>query len=177
VFSFKEYRVLIVVGFENNKIGGIEMSKVLTKATPITELLNKQVANWSVLYTKLHNFHWNVKGESFFDLHVKFEELYTEAGIHLDVVAERILALRGKPIATLKEYLASASIKEAKGNETTSQMVAQVVEDFETIAQELTQGIESAEENKDQPSADIMIGIRTSLEKHIWMFSAYLGSK
>jgi starvation-inducible DNA-binding protein len=152
------------------------MSKVLTKATPVTELLNKQVANWSVLYTKLHNYHWYVKGESFFDLHIKFEELYTEAGLHLDVIAERILALRSKPLATLKEYLTVSSIKEAKGNETTSQMVGQITDDFKQVADELTKGIEAAEEQKDQPSADMMIQIRSSLEKHIWMLSAYLGS-
>jgi starvation-inducible DNA-binding protein len=150
------------------------MSKVLTKTTPVTELLNKQVANWSVLYAKLHNFHWYVKGENFFTLHIKFEELYTEAGLHLDVIAERILALQSKPTATLKEHLALSSIKEAKGNESTTQMVAQVVEDFGVIAKELTTGIEAAEEQEDQPSADMMIKIRTSLEKHIWMLGAYL---
>jgi starvation-inducible DNA-binding protein len=151
------------------------MSKVLTKSTPVVELLNKQVANWSVLYTKLHNYHWNVKGESFFDLHIKFEELYNEAGEHLDVIAERILALRGKPLATLKEHLATASIKEAKGNESATQMVTQLVEDFRMLADELTQSIEDAEKNEDQPSADMMIQVRTSLEKHAWMFEAYLG--
>jgi starvation-inducible DNA-binding protein len=150
------------------------MSKVLTKATPVTEILNKQVANWSVLYAKLHNFHWYVKGENFFTLHIKFEELYTEAGIHLDVVAERILALRSKPVATLKEQLALSSINEANGNESASQMVAQIVEDFETLTEELTKGIQAAEGQEDQPSADMMIQIRTSLEKHIWMLSAYL---
>jgi starvation-inducible DNA-binding protein len=150
------------------------MSKVLTKATPLTEILNLQVANWSVLYAKLHNYHWFVKGENFFDLHNKFEELYTEAGLHLDVVAERILALRSKPTATLKEHLALSSIKEAKGNESPNQMVAQVVEDFELITKELTNGIEAAEGQADQPSADMMIKIRSSLEKHIWMLRAYL---
>jgi starvation-inducible DNA-binding protein len=152
------------------------MSKVITKTTPVIELLNMQVANWSVLYTKLHNYHWNVKGESFFDLHIKFEELYTEAAEHLDVIAERILALRGKPLATLKEYLSTASIKESKGNESATQMVTQLVEDFRMLAEELTKSIESAEENEDQPSADMMIQIRTSIEKHAWMFEAYLGS-
>lgn len=150
------------------------MSKILTNATPVTELLNKQVSNWSVLYAKLHNYHWYVKGESFFDLHIKFEELYTEAGVHLDVVAERILTLRSKPVATLKEHLAISSIEEAKGNESASQMVMQVLEDFEQITKELTEGIEAAEGQKDQPSADMMIQIKTSLEKHIWMLSAYL---
>jgi starvation-inducible DNA-binding protein len=151
------------------------MSKVLTKASPIIEVLNKQVANWSVLYTKLHNYHWYVKGENFFTLHIKFEELYTEAGLHLDTIAERILSLRGQPVATMKEQLASASIKEAKGTETASQMVGQIVDDFELIANELTKAIEDAEHHKDQPTADMFIAIRSSIEKHSWMLHAYLG--
>ena len=59
----------------------------------VIEVLNKQVADWSVLFTKLHNFHWYVKGPQFFTLHEKFEELYTESATHIDEIAERILAI------------------------------------------------------------------------------------
>jgi starvation-inducible DNA-binding protein len=149
------------------------MSKVMTKAEPLVKILNKEVANCSVLYMKLHNYHWFVKGESFFDLHIKFEELYTEMGLHLDTIAERILAIGEQPTATLKEILASASIKEAAGNESALQMVKQLVTDFETISKELTEGIETAEEAKDQPTSDMLVAIRTSLEKHVWMFKAF----
>ena len=76
----------------------------------VIEVLNKQVADWSVLFTKLHNFHWYVK-----DLnsshYMKFEELYTESATHIDEIAERILAI-GKPVATMKEYLEISSIQE-----------------------------------------------------------------
>lgn len=149
------------------------MSKVMTKAEPISKILNKQVANCSILYMKLHNYHWFVKGESFFDLHVKFEELYNEMALHLDTIAERILAIGEKPTATLKEMLASSSIKEAAGDETAILMVKQLIKDFETIAMELIEAIESAEEAKDQPTSDMLVGIRKSLEKHVWMFNAY----
>ncbi|MEW8986778.1 MAG: DNA starvation/stationary phase protection protein, partial [Bacillus sp. (in: firmicutes)] len=71
----------------------------------LIQAVNKQVANWTVLYTKLHNYHWYVKGRHFFTLHTKFEELYNEAATIIDEFAERILALEGKPVATLKEYL------------------------------------------------------------------------
>ncbi|MDV2888516.1 ferritin-like domain-containing protein, partial [Alkalihalophilus pseudofirmus] len=54
----------------------------------LVHVLNKQIANWSVLYMKLHNYHWYVKGEQFFTLHVKFEEFYNEAGLHVDELAE-----------------------------------------------------------------------------------------
>jgi starvation-inducible DNA-binding protein len=124
---------------------------------------------------KLHNYHWYVKGPEFFNLHIKFEELYNEAGLHLDVIAERILALRGQPIATMKEQLAAASIKEARGTENANQMVSQLANDFEMLTGELTKAIEDAEKNEDQPSADMLIGIRQSIEKHTWMMKAYLG--
>ncbi|KRF30150.1 Dps family protein [Paenibacillus sp. Soil787] len=151
------------------------MVKTATKASPITEILDKQVANFSVLYMKLHNYHWYVKGENFFTLHIKFEELYTEAALHLDVIAERMLSLRTIPTATLQEHLATTSIKEAKNEETAEQMVKQLVSDFTRICSELTEGIELAEEQKDQPTADLLIEIRSSLEKHSWMLDAYLG--
>jgi starvation-inducible DNA-binding protein len=149
------------------------MSKVMTQVEPLTKSLNKQVANCSVLYMKLHNYHWFVTGESFFDLHVKFEELYTEMALHLDTIAERILAIGEQPTATLKEMLVNSSIKEATGNETAIQMVKQLTKDFETITKEMTEAIENAEEAKDHPTSDMLIGIRTSLEKHIWMFKAF----
>jgi starvation-inducible DNA-binding protein len=101
--------------------------------------------------------------------------LYNEAGLHLDVIAERILALRGQPIATMKEQLAAASIKEARGTENANQMVSQLANDFEMLTGELTKAIEDAEKNEDQPSADMLIGIRQSIEKHTWMMKAYLG--
>lgn len=61
----------------------------------LVDLVNKQIANWTVLYTKLHNYHWYVTGPDFFTLHAKFEELYNEAALHIDELAERLLALEG----------------------------------------------------------------------------------
>ncbi|HEY2421473.1 MAG TPA: Dps family protein [Neobacillus sp.] len=141
----------------------------------LTETLNKQVANFSVLYMKLHQFHWYVKGENFFTLHPKFEEMYTEAALHLDTLAERMLSLRALPTATLKEQLKISSIKEATSDENAQQMVKALADDFDLICRGLTEGITVAEDNDDQPTADLFISIRTSLEKHRWMLEAYLG--
>lgn len=140
----------------------------------VYDVLNKQVANWNVLYVKLHNYHWFVKGENFFELHGKFEELYSEAAGYIDALAERLLAIGGKPAATMKEYLNLASIQEASGNETTQQMVKSVIADFTTLAAELKEGIETADQAKDQPTSDMLTDIRSSLEKHLWMLNAYL---
>lgn len=146
-----------------------------TKEKTLTEALNKQVANFSVLYMKLHHYHWYVKGENFFTLHLKFEELYKEAALHLDTIAERMLVLRAMPAATLNETLKLSTLQEAAGDEDAQQMVTSLAEDFDTICTELTEGITLAEEKDDEPTADMLVHIRTSLEKHRWMFEAYLG--
>jgi starvation-inducible DNA-binding protein len=140
----------------------------------LNNAVNKQVANWTVLYTKLHNFHWFVKGEQFFVLHEKFEELYNEAGVNIDELAERLLALEGKPVATMKECLEIATVKEAKGGETANQMVNAVVEDFGTLTSELKEGMELADEVGDETTGDMLLSIHHSLEKHLWMLKAFL---
>lgn len=151
------------------------MVKTATKTNTVTDILDKQVANFSILYMKLHNYHWYVKGENFFTLHVKFEELYVETALHLDVIAERMLSLRAVPTATLHEHLELSSIQEAGKRASAAEMVKQLASDFSTVCSELTEGITLAEESKDQPTADMLIGIRSSLEKHSWMLEAYLG--
>ena len=92
-------------------------------------LMNQQLTNWTVLYTKLHNYHWYVKGPNFFTLHVKFEELYTETATYIDEIAERLLSIGGQPIATLKETLEVATIQEATGDEKAEEMV-EIIEQF-----------------------------------------------
>lgn len=137
--------------------------------------LNLQIANWTVLYTKLHNFHWFVKGPNFFTLHEKFEELYNEAAANIDELAERLLAIGGKPVATLRDSLSVASLSEAAGGEAPEAMVAAIVADFTKLQGELKQGMEAAEEAQDEATSDLLLGILSSLEKHNWMLNAYLG--
>lgn len=141
----------------------------------LMSVLNKQIANWSVLYTKLHNYHWYVKGGQFFTLHVKFEEFYNEAGLHVDELAERLLAIGGKPAATMKEYLEMSSIKEASGSESADEMVQSVINDFSIIIGELKEGMSFAEEQNDETTGDMLLAIHSELEKHVWMLTAFLG--
>ncbi|MFL6556793.1 MAG: Dps family protein [Bacillus sp. (in: firmicutes)] len=141
----------------------------------LVSVLNKQIANWSVLYTKLHNYHWYVKGGQFFTLHVKFEEFYNQAGIHVDELAERLLAIGGRPAATMKEYLEISSIKEASSNESAEEMVESVINDFSIIIGELKEGMSYAEEKNDETTGDMLLAIHSELEKHVWMLTAFLG--
>lgn len=75
------------------------------------QLLNREVANFGVLYTKLHNFHWFVKGFQFYQLHQLFENFYDETTETFDAIAERLLMIGEKPFATLASFLANATIR------------------------------------------------------------------
>ncbi|TSB44807.1 Dps family protein [Alkalicoccobacillus porphyridii] len=140
----------------------------------ISQILNNQVSNWSVLFTKLHNYHWYVKGPQFFTLHEKFEELYNEASGYIDELAERLLALKGSPVATMKEHLETASIKEGEYGLTAEAMVEDLVRDFSLLTEEIKEGMEAAESLGDQTTADMLLAIHQSLEKHNWMLRSFL---
>lgn len=137
--------------------------------------LNLQIANWTVLYTKLHNYHWYVKGTNFFSLHEKFEELYNEAANYIDEIAERLLTIGGRPIATLAQSLETATLSEASGNETSNAMLEAIIADFAVLGSELKHGMKIADEAEDQGTGDLFLGILSSIEKHTWMLNSYLG--
>ena len=137
--------------------------------------LNELVATWSVLYTKLHNYHWYIKGKDFFTLHAKFEEFYNEVTLNLDEVAERILTKGGKPVATLKEHLELSHVQEASGNETSEEMVQTIIDDFKKVMKLLKESMNQAAEDGDERTEDMLNATYQSLEKHNWMLTAYLG--
>ena len=139
----------------------------------VVKELNQQVANWTVAYTKLHNFHWYVKGPNFFSLHEKFEELYNEASQYVDDLAERILAIGGNPVGTLKESLEISIVDEA-GKNSAEQMVEAFSNDLTHISEQLVKSIEVAGEAGDDVSEDMFIGMKNSVDKHNWMFKSYL---
>lgn len=137
--------------------------------------LNKQVSTWSVLYAKLHNYHWYVKGNQFFTLHAKFEELYNESTLHMDEIAERVLTLGGEPTATLKQHLAESVVEEAKGTEKANEMVKTLVEDFDKTMKSLKKGMDLAAKDSDDMTEDMLNAVYQSVEKHQWMLNAFLG--
>lgn len=137
------------------------------------EQLNKLVANLTVLYTKLHSFHWYVTGTSFYTLHKVFEKYYDYVTESLDEVAERFLSIGGRPVSTLKGTLELATIKEATEKETTSEMVDAILADFNLLIADLSELMESSEEADDQGTADLALGLKTELEKNVWMLNAY----
>ncbi|WP_139840730.1 Dps family protein [Gottfriedia acidiceleris] len=138
------------------------------------DVLNKQIADWNILFVKLHNYHWYVKGPNFFTLHTKFEEFYNEASLHIDELAERVLIIGGKPLATMREYLDTSSLKEANKNITSDEMVQDITKDYNYLIEELKDGMEIAEFENDSVTHDLLLAIREQLAKHVWMLTAYL---
>ena len=146
----------------------------MTQTMTLEQVMNQQLANWNVLYTKLHRFHWYVKGPHFFTLHAKFEELYEEAAGTIDELAERLLIAGGKPISTLKEYIQYASIEETSENLTAEEMVQNVVNDFSQLISELKVGKVVAEQCNDEVTSDMFTEIIEKLSKHNWMLTSFL---
>lgn len=126
------------------------------------------------MYVKLHRYHWFVRGPHFFQLHTVFEEMYREFANDLDMVAERVLMIEGKPFASMSKYLEEATIVEANADDTELEIVEQLLKDYTRLVSEIKeQGIPLAEENKDEPTLDLLVGLQQDYEKYIWMLSAY----
>lgn len=138
--------------------------------------LNVAVATQGVLFTKLHQYHWYVKGKHFFTLHETFEEYYDQVNEYFDEFAERLLTIGGKPYSTLQEFLDHSIIKEKayKTEMSQTEMVQSVLADFEKIVDHASEGVELAGDAGDPVSEDLYIGYKTDLEKHMWMLKAYL---
>jgi len=141
----------------------------------IAKALNKYLANLHVLYTKLHNYHWNIEGRSFFTIHGKLEELYNKAAEEIDEIAERILTLGYRPAASMKEYLELASLKEVSSQAIQGEGIIKALQaDFEVLIGELREALRLADEYDDQVTVDMFVGIIANYEKTLWMFRAYL---
>jgi len=140
----------------------------------LINFLNQLLSNQFVMYVKLHRYHWFVQGRHFFQLHEKFEELYNMHAADLDEVAERILKIDGKPLATMIKYLKEATLEEANADDKENEIIAQLTKDYQQIITEIRdEGIPLASEQNDEPTADMLISIQAKLEKYVWMFGSY----
>ncbi|MHA2959929.1 Dps family protein [Priestia megaterium] len=143
----------------------------------LENVLNQQIADFNVLYTKLHRFHWYVKGPQFFTLHEKFEEFYNETADYIDEYAERLLAIGGSPIATMKQFLQTATLSEDGNEQTSDEMVETLINDYTLLVKNLKNAVKKAEAAQDHVTADLFIGTIGNIEKHIWMLKAALPVK
>ncbi|THF84045.1 Dps family protein [Cohnella fermenti] len=138
----------------------------------VTDRLNIHLADWNLLYTKLHHYHWYVTGPNFLALHAKFEELYDYAGTSLDEVAERILAIGGKPISTMKQYLDQTMLTEGGKEKSPEEMLEQTIKDFQTVVGSMRETAKLADEAGDGVTTDMLNGHMAELQKQVWMLTA-----
>ena len=121
----------------------------------------------------MRNFHWNISGENFFDLYEKFEELYEDARVKIDEIAERLLTLRLRPMSTSSAYLESAKIEEAGKVTDSHLMVKTILENHQILIADMRTVINRAGEVKDEGTIDMIGGFLSGMEKKSWMLDAW----
>ena len=135
--------------------------------------LNSLLADYHLYYQKLRNFHWNIHGRNFFELHDKFEQLYTDARSKIDEIAERVLTLGYRPMSNLGDYLRVASIEESKSDLTDSKMVQDLLGAHQILIHKMYEITEKAEKAGDEGTIDLIGAYIRELEKISWMLSAW----
>jgi len=141
----------------------------------IHELLNKVLADGTILYIKLRKFHWNLSGDNFMELHLLFEAQYTEVAISIDEVAERISSLGGVAIGTTSEFASASQLKEAPGKVPDIQgMLKELVGDHEKIVRALRKGVEDSDKKySDAGTSDFLTALMQKHEKAAWKLRKY----
>ena len=143
--------------------------------TAVIEKLNGLLSSYHIFYINVRGYHWNVKGEHFFSLHPKFEELYTSLQLQIDEIAERVLTLGGTPLHAYSDFAQHSSIKEDKGVFNGNECVRGVVAGLQELIEEQRNVSATAAEAEDQGTADLEDGYVQEQEKLVWMYNAFLG--
>lgn len=141
----------------------------------ITDMLSAVLADSFILYTKTRKFHWNVKGESFMELHKLFEAQYKKLEEAIDEIAERINKLGAPTIGTTKEFATLTQLKESPGKYPTSkEMLKELLDDHEAVIVQLRKNIDASEDQyKDKGTADFLTGLIQEHETIAWTLRRY----
>lgn len=143
------------------------------KSKKLGEKLNKLLANYSVFYQNTRGYHWNIKGDTFFELHLKFEELYNDLIIKIDEVAERILTLGYAPEHRYSEYVKLSDITESNQVTDGKKAVKEILEAFKVIIKLQREILELSDEAGDEGTNALMSDYIREQEKLVWMYSSY----
>ncbi|MGJ8745646.1 Dps family protein [Polaribacter sp.] len=143
------------------------------KILPVVSELNVLLADYHVYYQKLRNFHWNILGKNFFELHNRFEEMYNETKTKIDEVAERIVTLKYHPISKLSDYIEISKIKESSPLLSDQEMVTELLNDHKILLEQFGLILEKAKKAKDEGTLDMMGAYIRELEKSSWMLNTW----
>lgn len=152
---------------------GIEEDKL----KKIVNSLNTLLSEYQLYYQNLRNFHWNIEGENFFELHSVFEDLYNDAKVKIDDIAERVLTLRARPVSKLSTYLKSATIQEMEEYSSDREMVGEILAEHKILISAMRKVLSEASNAKDEGTIDLIAGFLGSIEKRSWMLDAWLSNK
>jgi starvation-inducible DNA-binding protein len=144
------------------------------KARNLAEMLDDLLANYQIFYTNVRGFHWNIKGDKFFELHVKFEELYDDLVIKIDEVAERILTLGFEPEHRYTSYLEASEIKEAEQTSDGMKDVESIINSFSILIKKQRVILDASADADDEGTNSLMSDYIREQEKLVWMYTAFL---
>lgn len=139
------------------------------------ESLNVLLANFQIYYQSLRGLHWNIRGKRFFDLHVKFEELYNAAQLRIDEIAERVLTLGGTPLHTFEDYMRESKLVVGKNISEDEKAVELIIDSLAKLLVIEREILENAGAINDEGTNAMMSDLITEQEKNIWMMKAFLG--
>lgn len=143
----------------------------------MAELLNDLLANYQVFYMNVRGFHWNIRGDKFFELHAKFEELYTDALVKIDEIGERILTLGYTPLHTYSNYLEESDIQEHTGVSDGMAAVSHILEGFKILLVKERKLLALSADADDEGTNALMSDYIREQEKSVWMYSSFLARK
>lgn len=138
--------------------------------------LNELLANYQIFYINTRGFHWNIKGDKFFELHAKFEELYNDLFLKIDEIAERILTLGHTPLHSYEDYLAHTSINAAKNVSDGNQCVQSILDSYRIILPIQREVLEISGDSGDEGTNALMSDYIREQEKLVWMYTAFLSN-
>lgn len=145
----------------------------IEKSKKVADNLNNLLSNYQLFYMNLRGFHWNIKGKKFFELHLKFEELYNDALLKVDEIAERVLTLSETPFHSFKKYLDTTEIKAAENVTDGEIAVDNILKALRILLEKERTILNMAAETNDEGTVALMSDYIVQQEKLVWMLSAY----
>jgi starvation-inducible DNA-binding protein len=145
------------------------------KSTKLAVKLNELLANYSFFYQNTRGYHWNIKGQKFFELHLKFEELYNDLLLKIDEVAERILTLGHSPNHKFSDYKKTSQIKESTQVSDGVKAVEDILKSFRIIISIQRELLQLSGDAEDEGTNALMSDYIRAQEKLVWMYSSFLG--
>lgn len=147
-----------------------------TQVKDLIDKLNDLLANYQVFYQNTRGFHWNIRGQKFFELHVKFEELYDDLHAKIDEIAERILTLGGTPLHTFADYTSISEVKAIKDASEDVVCVKGILDAFSVLLKKQRVILEKSAEMDDEGTNAMASDYIREQEKLVWMYSSWLNN-